>query len=67
MQITSYEELTPDNIIFKEAKDYKVKDSKIKYKRIPIEVKYLNGKQGQLIIEISFLFWRKRKEKPRNK
>ena len=67
MQITSYEELTPDNIIFKEAKEYKVKDSKIKYKRIPIEVKYLNGKQGQLIIEIYFLFWRKRKEKPRNK
>lgn len=36
MQLTSYENLTPDNIIFKEAKEYKVKDSKIKYKRIPI-------------------------------
>ena len=56
MQITSYEELTPDNIIFKEAKEYEVKDSKIKYKRIPIEVKYPNGKQGQLIIETPFLF-----------
>ena len=30
MQITSYEELIPVNIIFNEAKEYKVKDSKIK-------------------------------------
>ena len=45
-QITSYEDLTTDNIIFKEAKEYKVKDSKIKYKRIPIEVKYPNGKKA---------------------
>ena len=57
MQITSYEELTPDNIIFKEAKEYKVKDSKIKYKRIPIEVKYPNGKKGQLVIETPLLFY----------
>ena len=56
MQLTSYENLTPDNIIFKEAKEYKVKDSKIKYKRIPIEVKYTNGKKGQLIIETPLLF-----------
>ena len=56
MQITSYEDLTPDNIIFNEAKDYKVKDSKIRYKRIPIEVKYSNGKKGQLIIETPLLF-----------
>ena len=56
MQITSYEDLTPDNIIFNEAKEYKVKDSKIKYKRIPIEVKYPNGKKGPLIIETPFLF-----------
>ena len=56
MQITSYEDLTPDNIIFNEAKDYKVKDSKIRYKRIPIEVKYPNGKKGQLIIETPLLF-----------
>ena len=56
MQITSYEDLTPDNIIFNEAKEYKVKDSKIKYKRIPIEVKYPNGKKGPLVIESPFLF-----------
>ena len=55
MQITSYEDLTPDNIIFNEAKEYKIKDSKIRYKRIPIEVKYPNGKKGQLIIETPLL------------
>ena len=56
MQLTSYDNLTPDNIIFNEAKEYKVKDSKIKYKRIPIEVKYPNGKKGALVIETPFLF-----------
>ena len=56
MQLTSYDRLTPDNIIFNEAKEYKVKDSKIRYKRIPIKVKYLNGKKGQLIIETPLLF-----------
>ena len=56
MLLTSYDSLTPDNIIFNEAKEYKVKDSKIRYKRIPIEVKYPNGKKGQLIIETPLLF-----------
>ena len=45
MQLSSYDRLTPENIIFNEAKEFKVKDSKIKYKRIPIEVKYPNGKK----------------------
>ena len=39
MQLSSYENLNKDNIIFKEDKEFKVKDSKIKYKRIPIEIK----------------------------
>ena len=56
MQLTSYESLTSDNIIFKEAKYYKVIDSKIKYKRIPIEVKYQNEKKDRLIIETPLLF-----------
>ena len=56
MQLSSYENLTQDNIIFKEAKEYKVKDSKIKYKRIPIEIKYPNGKKGALVIESPVLF-----------
>ena len=56
MQLSSYDHLTQDNIIFKEAKEYKVKNSKFKYKRIPIQVRYPNGKKGDLIIETPFLF-----------
>ena len=56
MQLSSYENITQENIIFNEAKEYKVKDSKIKYKRIPIEVKYPNGKKGSLVVETPNLF-----------
>ena len=56
MQLSSYEHLTQDNIIFNEAREFKVKDSKIKYKRIPIEIKYPNGKKGALVIESPVLF-----------
>ena len=56
MQLSNYENITEENILFNEAKEYKIKDSKIKYKRIPIEVKYPNGKKGQLVVESPFLF-----------
>ena len=56
MQLSNYENINQENIIFNEAKEYKVKDSKIKYKRIPIEVKYPNGKKGVLVIESPALF-----------
>ena len=57
MQLTSYHNLTPNNIIFNDAKEYyKVKDSKIEYKRIKIETVYPNGKKGDLVIETPFLF-----------
>ena len=56
MQLSSYDHLTPENIVFNEAKEYKVKDSKVKYKRIQIEVKYSNGKKGPLVIETPLLF-----------
>ena len=56
MQLSSYENITQENIIFNEAKEYKVKDSEIKYKRIPIEVKYRNGKKGALVLESPVLF-----------
>ena len=56
IQLSSYDHLTPENIVFNEAKEYKVKDSKIKYKRIPIEVKYPNGKKGAFVIETPLLF-----------
>ena len=56
MQLSSYDQITKENIIFNEAKEFKVKDSKIKYKRIPIEIKYPNGKKGALVIETPLLF-----------
>ena len=56
MQLSSYDRLTPENIIFNEVKEFKVKDSKIKYKRIPMEVKYPNGNKGALVIESPLLF-----------
>ena len=56
MQLSSYDWITQKNIIFNESKEFKVKDSNIKYKRIPIEVKYPNGNKGALVIETPFLF-----------
>ena len=56
MQLSSYENINQENIIFNQAKEFKVKNSKIKYKRIPIEVKYPNGKKGALVIETPLLF-----------
>ena len=56
MQLSSYENITQENIIFNPTKEYKVKDSKIKYKRIPIQIKYPNGKKGALVLESPLLF-----------
>ena len=56
MQLTSIQDLNPQSIIFNEAKEYNVKDSKMKYKRIPIETAYPNEKKGSLVIETPFLF-----------
>ena len=56
MQLTSIQDLSPQSIIFNEAKEYNVKDSKIKYKRISIETVYPDGKKGPLVIETPFLF-----------
>lgn len=35
MQLASISDLSPKDVLFNEAKYYNVKDSKIKYKRIP--------------------------------
>ena len=56
MQLTRTDSLTKNKIIFNDAKEYQVKDSKIKYKRIKIETVYPNGKKGDLVIETPFLF-----------
>ena len=62
MQLSGYDHLTPENSVFNEAKEYKVKDSKIKYKRIPTEVKYPNGKKGALVIETGPLLFQQNLE-----
>ena len=37
MQLSSFENITEDNIVFHSAKKYKVPNSKIKHRRIKIE------------------------------
>ena len=56
MQLTKYEDITKENIIFNKTKEYKVKDSNIKYKRIKIEVNYPDGKRGPLVVVTPLLF-----------
>ena len=56
MQLSSYQKNIKENIIFNKIKEYKVKDSNIKYKRIPIEVRYSNSQKGPLVVETPFLF-----------
>ena len=56
MQLSNYEDITKENIIFNKTKEYKVKDSNIKYKRIKIEVNYSNGKRGPLVVVTPLLF-----------
>ena len=56
MQLTVYENVTPENVKFTNAKEFKVKDSNIKYKRMPIEVSYDGDKKGPLLIETPTLF-----------
>ena len=56
MQLSAYENVTPENVKFTEAKEFKVNDSNIKYKRILIEISYGNNKKGPLVIETPTLF-----------
>ena len=56
MQLSSFENITEDNIVFQTAKKHKVPNSKIKYQRIKIERKLPNGKTTPLVVENPFLF-----------
>ena len=56
MQLSNYKDITKENIIFNKTKEYKVKDSNIKYKRIKIEVNYPNGERCPLVVETPLLF-----------
>ena len=56
MQLSSFENITEDNIVFQTAKKHKVPNSKIKYQKIKIERKLHNGKLTPLVVETPFLF-----------
>ena len=56
MQLSSIENITEDNIVFHEPKEFKLRNTSIKYKRIKIETKLPNGKISPLVVETPFLF-----------
>ena len=56
MQLSKLKNLTKENIVFYEPKDFQLRNSNIKYKRIKIETKLPNGKTSPLVLETPFLF-----------
>ena len=56
MQLSSFENINEDDIVFQTAKKHKVPNSKIKYQRVKIERKLPNGKLTPLVVETPFLF-----------
>ena len=56
MQLSKLENITKENIVFHESKDFQLRNSNIKYKRIKIETKLPNGKTSPLVLETPFLF-----------
>ena len=56
MQLSKRENITKENIIFHEPKDFQLRNSNIKYKGIKIETKLSNGKTSPLVLETPFLF-----------
>ena len=56
MQLSCFENINEDNIIFHAAKQFKVPNSKMKYERIKIEMKLPNGKTTPLVVATPILF-----------
>ena len=56
MQLSKLENLSKENIVFHEPKDFQIRNTNIKYRRINIETKLPNGKLSPLVIETPFLF-----------
>ena len=56
MQLSSFENITKDNIVFQTAKKFKIPNSKIKYERIKIERKLPNGKTKPIVVATPILF-----------
>ena len=44
MQLSKFENISEENIVFHEPKDFQLRNTNIKYKRIKIEMKLPNGK-----------------------
>ena len=55
MQLSSFENINEDNIVFHAAKQFKVPNSKMKYERIKIEMKLPNGKTTPLVVATPIL------------
>ena len=56
MQLSKFENITKENIVFHEPKDFQLRNTNTKYKRIKIETKLPNGKTSPLVLETPFLF-----------
>ena len=56
MQLSRFENITKENIVFHEPKDFQLRNSNIKYKKIKIETKLPNDKTTPLVLETPFLF-----------
>ena len=56
MQLSSFENINKDNIVFHAAKQFKVPNGKMKYERIKIEMKLSNGKTTPLVVATPILF-----------
>ena len=56
MQLSSFENINEDNIVFHSAKKFKIPNIKMKYERIKIEMKLSNGKTTPLVVATPILF-----------
>ena len=56
MQLSSFENITEDNVVFQAAKKFKIPNSKMKYERIKIERKLPDGKTAPLVVATPILF-----------
>ena len=56
MQLSKFENISEENVVFHEPKDSQLRNTNIKYKRIKIETKLPNCKISPLVLETPFLF-----------
>ena len=56
MQLSKFENITKEYIVFHEPKEFQLRNTNIKYQRVKIETKLPNGKISPLVLETPFLF-----------